>query len=161
MRRFGRSTYGDVKFIRGSTRWRSAGISAPSTVARPAVGVRSPSSIESVVVLPAPLPPRSAVVVPRRTANETRSTATMRPYDFDRSATTIAESIDGLGLAQHWIVCLQYCASSRTTVVPPTAFCAFAWPCSIASLNSYFLKKASNCSAPTVPSAASSSVAAS
>ena len=62
---------------------------------------------------------------------------------------------------QHWIVCLQYCSSSRTTAVPPTGFCALAWPCSIASLNSYFLKNASNCSAPTVPSAESSSVAAS
>jgi hypothetical protein len=33
---------------------------------------------------------------------------------------------------------LQYCVSSRTTEVGPIDFCAFAWPCSIASLNSYF-----------------------
>ena len=124
-----------MKFIRGSTRWRSAGISAPSTVARPPLGVRSPSSIDSVVVLPAPLPPRSAVVVPRRTANVIRFTATTRPYDFERSVTTIAESAAG---AQHWIVCLQYWASSRTTAVSRTGFRAFVPPCSIASLNSYF-----------------------
>jgi hypothetical protein len=37
--------------------------------------VSTPSSIDSVVVLPAPFPPRSAVVVPRRTVNEMPLTA--------------------------------------------------------------------------------------
>jgi len=45
-------------------------MSSPSTVTRPAVGVSTPSRIDSVVVLPAPLPPSSAVVVPARTAKE-------------------------------------------------------------------------------------------
>ena len=54
-------------------------MSAPSTVARPDVGVSSPSSMDSVVVLPAPLPPSSAVVVPRRTANEIPCTAATAP----------------------------------------------------------------------------------
>ena len=54
-------------------------MSSPSTVIEPAVGVSTPSSIDSVVVLPAPLPPSSAVVVPRRTAKETPLTASTLP----------------------------------------------------------------------------------
>ena len=45
----------------------------------PLVGRSTPSSIDSVVVFPAPLPPSSAVVVPRRTANEMPRTASSFP----------------------------------------------------------------------------------
>ena len=54
-------------------------MSQPSTEIAPAVGVSTPSSIDSVVVLPAPLPPSSAVVVPARTANEMPLTASTSP----------------------------------------------------------------------------------
>jgi hypothetical protein len=54
-------------------------MSQPSTVMAPAVGVSTPSSIDSVVVLPAPLPPSSAVVVPARTENDTSRTASTGP----------------------------------------------------------------------------------
>ena len=38
-------------------------MSAPNTLTSPEVGTTSPSSMAMVVVLPAPLPPRSATVV--------------------------------------------------------------------------------------------------
>jgi hypothetical protein len=47
----------------------------PSMVALPAVGVTSPSSERSVVVLPEPLGPRKPVTVPLWTANVRSSTA--------------------------------------------------------------------------------------
>src|SRR5207253_2975919 len=49
-----------------------------------------PRSIDSVVVLPAPLPPSSAVVVPARTAKEMPLTASTLPYDLNNRSTTIA-----------------------------------------------------------------------
>ena len=76
--RLGRSTYGEVKFIRGSADSRSRRMSTPSTRISPSVGSSTPSSIDSVVVLPAPLPPSSAVVVPLRTAKLTPLTASTR-----------------------------------------------------------------------------------
>ena len=67
----------------------------------------------------------------------------------------IGDDDRGVGaLDQHWIVWRQYCASSLTTVVPPIGRRALPSPYSIASLNSYLRKNASNCSAPSVPTAA-------
>ena len=51
----------------------------PSTRTDPAVGRSRPSSIEMVVVLPAPLPPRSPTVSPRITEKLTASTAATVP----------------------------------------------------------------------------------
>ena len=65
-----------------------------STEIEPAVGVSTPSSIDSVVVLPAPLPPSSAVVVPARTTKEIPLTASTLPYDLRNSPTTIAASVE-------------------------------------------------------------------
>ena len=65
-------------------------MSAPSTVTEPEVGVSRPSKIDSVVVLPAPLPPSSAVVEPAWTAKLTPSTAVTVPKRLKRSSTTIA-----------------------------------------------------------------------
>src|SRR6266436_9969598 len=53
----------------------------------PAVGVNTPSSIDRVVVFPAPLPPSSAVVVPRLTSKSIPFTASSWRYDL-RSART-------------------------------------------------------------------------
>ena len=53
-------------------------MSSPSTVIRPALGASRPSSIAIVVVLPAPLAPSSAVVLPRGTAKLSSSTAQHR-----------------------------------------------------------------------------------
>ena len=52
--------------MRCSTLWRSRAMSAPNTRASPEVGTTSPISMEMVVVLPAPLPPSSAVIEPAR-----------------------------------------------------------------------------------------------
>ena len=65
--------------MRASTRWRWRSISSPSTRICPAVGSRRPSSMESVVVLPAPLPPSSATVAPAGTLKSMPSTATTLP----------------------------------------------------------------------------------
>ncbi len=51
------------------------GISAPSTLTRPDVGRTSPMMVAMVVVLPAPLPPRSPVIEPGFSVNEMPSTA--------------------------------------------------------------------------------------
>src|SRR6185312_15720250 len=50
-------------------------MSCPSTSAWPAVGSRRPSSMEMVVVLPAPLPPSRATMRPSATVNEMPFTA--------------------------------------------------------------------------------------
>ena len=65
--------------MRGSTacRWRAMSTPRISTV--PAVGSKSPSSIEMVVVLPAPLPPRRPVTLPRGTVKSMASTAVTSP----------------------------------------------------------------------------------
>ena len=52
---------------------------SPSTVAAPAVGRTRPSSIRSVVVLPAPFGPRKPYTSPRRTVRLTASTASRSP----------------------------------------------------------------------------------
>ena len=54
-------------------------MSSPNTVIRPALGARRPSSIAIVVVLPAPLAPSSAVVLPRGTTKLKPSTASTAP----------------------------------------------------------------------------------
>ena len=86
----GRDTNGEVKFTRARIRCRSAGIGSPSTCTRPDVGSRSPSSIASVVVFPAPLGPRNPTISPARTWNERSSTTTRAPNRFVRCSTLIA-----------------------------------------------------------------------
>ena len=54
-------------------------MSAPKTLASPEVGVTRPMSMAMVVVLPAPLPPSSAVMDPRRRLKSMASTATTSP----------------------------------------------------------------------------------
>ena len=54
-------------------------MSRPSTVIDPAEGISRPSSIEIVVVLPAPLPPSSPIVRPGATLNVSPSTAVTAP----------------------------------------------------------------------------------
>ena len=69
---------------------------APVTVTRPLVGGRSPPSVRSSVVLPAPLRPTSPTLSPGYTENDASSTST-------RSATSIVSScpwitaVDGTG----------------------------------------------------------------
>jgi ABC-2 type transport system ATP-binding protein len=53
----------------------SSGMGWPSTWMRPEVGSTSPMIMAMVVVLPAPLPPSSPVMLPRAMRNETSSTA--------------------------------------------------------------------------------------
>src|SRR5579864_1225075 len=67
-------------------------MSQPSTRIDPLVGSSTPRSIDSVVVLPAPLPPRSAVVVPARTSKLTLRNASTFAYRLHRLRTTIAQS---------------------------------------------------------------------
>ena len=50
-------------------------MSVPSTVMLPAVGFSRPSSMAMVVVLPAPLPPSSAVTLPCGTVKSIPATA--------------------------------------------------------------------------------------
>ena len=61
-----------------------------NTSARPLVGGARPSSIRSVVVLPAPFGPRKPVTVPASSSNERPSTAVSLPKRFvsDSAATT-------------------------------------------------------------------------
>ena len=61
--------------MRGSTRKRCRTMSSPKTVIEPELGSSRPSSMESVVVLPAPLPPSSAVVDPAAMVKSIPSTA--------------------------------------------------------------------------------------
>ncbi|MNW09520.1 hypothetical protein D3C71_2065310 [compost metagenome] len=65
--------------MRGNAAWRWRTMSTPSTSTVPEVGSRSPSSMEMVVVLPAPLPPRSPVTDPAATVKEMPSTAVTSP----------------------------------------------------------------------------------
>src|SRR5476649_1017190 len=64
-------------------------MSMPSTWISPAVGSSRPSSIEIVVVLPAPLPPSRPSTAPRGTANVRSSTATTSPYTLRRCRTSM------------------------------------------------------------------------
>src|SRR5215471_2353965 len=67
--------------------------SMPSTIAEPLVGASSPHSIRIVVDLPAPLLPRKPKISPRRTSNDTLSTATNAPKRRVRPRTSIAVSL--------------------------------------------------------------------
>ena len=62
----------------------------PWTVALPAVGFTSPSSIRSVVVLPAPLGPRKPTTRPSSAVNDRSSTASTGPKRLVSPATSIA-----------------------------------------------------------------------
>ena len=57
---------------------------------RPALRVRKPSRISTVVVLPAPLGPSSANTSPFCTSKLTSRTATVSPYDLARCSTVTA-----------------------------------------------------------------------
>ena len=75
--------------MRGSSR-----VARPRRLAEhpdlPASGLRSPSMISSVVVLPAPLGPRMPKNSPASTSNETPSTARTSPYVLLSSSTLIS-----------------------------------------------------------------------
>src|SRR5690606_41383861 len=58
-------------------------------VATPEVGVTRPSTMRSVVVLPAPFGPRKPVTLPGSTTNDRLSTALTLRYCFVRLETTI------------------------------------------------------------------------
>ena len=62
-------------------------------VAVPDVGRTSPSSIRSVVVLPAPFGPRKPVTRPGATWKERSSTARTGPNDLERCSTRIVPSV--------------------------------------------------------------------
>jgi hypothetical protein len=76
-------------------------MSMPSTAMSPLVGLSAPSRMASVVVLPAPLPPSSAVIEPRATVKETSSTATSLSKRFTTCATAIA-GVAAAGAAEGW-----------------------------------------------------------
>src|ERR1700716_431112 len=65
-------------------------MSAPSTLTEPDVGSSSPMIIAMVVVLPAPLPPSSAVMLPGSSAKEMPETAGTFLYTLTRRSTATA-----------------------------------------------------------------------
>src|SRR5437879_6185282 len=67
-------------------------MSTPSTWISPAVGSSRPSSMEMVVVLPAPLPPSSPSTAPRGTVKVRSSTATISPYTLRKCRTSMADA---------------------------------------------------------------------
>src|ERR1700686_3687319 len=69
---------------------------------RPELGSTSPMIMAIVVVLPAPLPPSSPVMLPRATRNETSSTARVLLYSLTRCATSIAADPCGWAAAGKW-----------------------------------------------------------
>ena len=69
--------------------------SSPRTRTVPCWGRRNPSQVSSVVVLPAPLGPRTAVIEPRATVRSRPSTATLSPYAIRSPRTSTAG--DGQG----------------------------------------------------------------
>src|SRR5689334_12623473 len=71
----------------------SAPYACPRIVAVPPVGFTSPSSILSVVVLPAPFGPRKPTILPSSTVNERSSTASTSPKRFVSPETSIARAI--------------------------------------------------------------------
>src|SRR5258708_27798956 len=89
---------------------RNAGIGArsmPSTLRRPAISGRSPITLLSEVVLPAPLRPTSATRPPRRKTSETaRSTsapwmATLTPARFNMSSDMAQHCSAHFGIGEH------------------------------------------------------------
>jgi len=85
--------------MRGNAPWRSVTMSWPSTRTMPEVGSSRPSSMEMVVVFPAPLPPSSPVTAPARTVKLMPSTATSAPNRLVRSRTRMAGSGSLVGAA--------------------------------------------------------------
>src|SRR5581483_3094274 len=79
--------------MRGITRWRCCTMSTPKRRTSPALGSKRPSSIARVVVLPAPLPPSSAVVTPRATVKSMPSTAIVSPNRLLRPRTAMTGSL--------------------------------------------------------------------
>ena len=71
----------------------------PWIVELPAVGLTSPSSIRSVVVLPAPLGPRKPTIRPSSTVKDRSSTASTSPKRLVRFETSIACAIYRTGPA--------------------------------------------------------------
>jgi hypothetical protein len=65
--------------VRASACARRRATSQPSIDTLPEVGSSTPSTMLIVVVLPAPLGPKSPTISPRATRNETSSTATVSP----------------------------------------------------------------------------------
>src|SRR6185437_11665574 len=70
-------------------------MSSPRMVTLPAVGTTRPIRMESVVVLPAPLPPRRAAVAPRGTVKSMPATATAVFQRLTRPETRTAGSGTG------------------------------------------------------------------
>ena len=71
----------------------SSRVGAAEDAARcPLLGLASPSSIRSVVVLPAPFGPRKPVIVPGSSANERESTASTEPNRLVSESATTASS---------------------------------------------------------------------
>ena len=79
--------------------------SSPSIQIRPAVGSSSPAIIRSTVLLPEPLGPRSAVMLPASAVNVTSFTASNAPKRFQRFSTRI-------GVPGIWWVPVMSAASS-------------------------------------------------
>ena len=65
----------------------------PPIVAAPDVGRTRPSSMRSVVVLPAPFGPRNPVTRPGATSKDRSSTARTGPNDLERCSTRIVPSV--------------------------------------------------------------------
>ncbi len=70
------------------------GVLLPSIQIRPAVGSSRPAIIRSTVLLPEPLGPRSAVMLPASAVNVTSSTASNPPKRFQRFSTRIGVPVD-------------------------------------------------------------------
>src|SRR5258706_3861556 len=79
--------------MRALTARESAAQSRPSTFAVPCVGTTSVEIIRNVVVLPAPLGPRSPVMAPSGAVKVTWRTASTSPKRFARSWTSIIRSL--------------------------------------------------------------------
>src|SRR6185295_4273824 len=62
--------------------------SAPSSATRPLSGTRRPEIMFTIVLLPAPLGPIRAVILPGETVNPTSATAFRPRNDLDRSFTS-------------------------------------------------------------------------
>jgi len=89
--------------MRGSNCWLRGQAGIPSRVTLPESGLRSPSMISSVVVLPAPLGPRMPKNSPSSTSKDTPSTACVSPYHFRISLTTMVDAMGPhcIGLSWH------------------------------------------------------------
>src|SRR5690554_4826979 len=91
-------------------------MSWPSTSTVPDVGISRPSSIEIVVVLPAPLPPSRATVVPRATVKSRPATASTLPNRLTRPSTLMTASGMESAIRPIWGM-----AAGRATAAAPPA----------------------------------------